>query len=84
MRQDVEIAITIGGVSMTTNATKVVKRISTYGVVITFCILVFLSFVDVVPSAEDALEITLCCVATIFVVFIVSLIFCALRRNQRS
>ena len=84
MRQDVEIAITIGGVSMTTNATKVVKRISTYGVVITFFILVFLSFVDVVPSVEDALEIILYCVATLFVIFIVSLIFCALRRNQRS
>ena len=69
---------------MTTNATKVVKRISTYGVVITFCILVFLSFVDVVPSVEDALEIILYCVATLFVIFLVSLIFCALKRNQRS
>ena len=69
---------------MTTNATKVVKRISTYGVVITFCILVFLSFVDVVPSVEDALEITLCCVATIFVIFLVSLIFCALKRKRKE
>ena len=69
---------------MTTNATKAVKRISTYGAVFSFCTLVFLSFVDVVPSVEDALEISLYCVATIFVIFLVSLIFCALRRNQRS
>ena len=78
------MAITTGSVSMTKNATKVVKRISIYGAVIMFCALVFLSFVDVVPSVEDALEISLYCVATIFVIFLVSLIFCALKRKRKE
>ena len=67
---------------MTTNATNVVKRISTYGAVISFCALAFLSFVDVVPSLEDALEITLHCVITIFLIFVISLILCGLKRKR--
>ena len=86
MKLNGEITITIGGVSVTINAIKGVFHISVFGLVLSFCALIMVSAIDVVPSKLGALECIFYCVAATFVVsFVVALVSgCYCRRMKRK
>lgn len=71
---------------MTINAIKGVFHISIFGLVLSFCALIMISAIDVVPSKLGALECIFYCVATIFVAsLVVALmsVYCCRRMKRK-
>ncbi len=71
---------------MTINAIKAVFRTSVFGLVLSFCALIMVSAIDVVPSKLGVLECVFYCVAAIFVAFLVVVLMsgCCCRRMKRK
>ena len=71
---------------MTINAIKGVFHISVFGLVLSFCALIMVSAIDVVPSKLGALECIFYCVAALFVVSLVIALIsgCYCRRMKRK
>ena len=71
---------------MTINAIKGVSRVSTFSLILSFCALMIISAIDVVPSKQGALECIFHCVAGVFVLSLVVILICAYkcRRMRRE
>ena len=71
---------------MTINAIKGVSRVSTFSLILSFCALMIISAIDVVPSKLGALECIFYCVAGVFVLSLAVILICAYkcRRLRRG
>lgn len=64
---------------MTRNASKLVIRLSNYGILVSFCALLVASAIDVVPDKQIILEVFFYCFFFLFIVLLViraTMIFC--------
>ena len=64
---------------MTRNASKLVIRLSNYGILVSFCALLVASAIDIVPDKQIILEVFFYCFFSLFLISLairVTMIFC--------